>query len=65
MTFVLIRTKDRKYVARWGLGRVTSSSYTKRLEEAQVFSTRAEAETNRCPESERVVDVDTLVGGGP
>ena len=58
MTFVLIRTKDRKYVARWN----SEHSYTARLEDAQVFTTRDDAETNRCPESERVVDVDSLVG---
>ena len=60
MTFVLVRTKDRKYVARWG----SASSYTSRLEDAQVFKTKEDAETNRCPENERVVDVDSLVGGG-
>ncbi len=60
MTFVLIRTKDRKYVARWN----SAHSYTARLEDAQVFATKSEAETNRCPESERVVALDTLVGGG-
>lgn len=56
--FVLVRD-DGKYVARSG----SLHSYVARLEDAQIFSTYAAADQNRCG-NERVKDVaDILMGG--
>lgn len=54
--FVIVRT-DGKYVAVPGM----ESSYTDRLELAQRFSTRQQAERNRCIENETVVHLDNLL----
>jgi len=51
--FVLKRTSDGKYVAKPG----SNNSYTKYLQHARVFRTREEAERDRCPENERIVEV--------
>jgi hypothetical protein len=50
---VLKRTSDGKYVAKPG----SKNSYTKYLQHARVFRTREEAERDRCPENERIVEV--------
>lgn len=54
--FVLVRD-DGKYVAPPG----QQHSYTKRLEEAQIFSTRDKADAQRCVENEQVVPVESLL----
>lgn len=51
--FALKRNSDGKYVARPG----SKNSYTKFLQHARVFRTREEAERDRCPENERIVDI--------
>lgn len=51
--FALKRTTDGKYVAKPG----SKNSYTKVLQHARVFRTREEAERDRCPENERIVEV--------
>ena len=51
--FALKRTSDGKYVARPG----SKNSYTKFLQHARVFRAREEAERDRCPENERIVEV--------
>lgn len=53
--YVLRRT-DGKYVARSG----SEHSYTRKLEDAQVFKTYDEAERNRCIENETVCAVEQL-----
>lgn len=58
MTYVLQHKKTHRYVARWG----SEHSYTKKLEEAQVFTSKAEAERNACVESEVVRELTSLVG---
>jgi hypothetical protein len=55
--FVLVHNETGKYVAEPG----QDKSYTQRLEEAQTFSTREEAERNRCDQSERIAAVDSLL----
>lgn len=55
---MLMRTTDRKYVARFG----SEQSYTKYLQHAQVFATRDEAEKHRCPGNERIVELDSILG---
>ncbi len=45
------------YVTRAG----SSGSYTKNLEHAQKYDTREEADANRCPENEVVIDVYDLL----
>lgn len=52
-------TRVGMYAARSG----SQHSYTARLEDARVFSTREAAEAECC-ENERVIDVDDLVGTG-
>jgi len=55
--FVLKRTgkshRHGQYVAKPG----SKNSYTKYLQHARVFRTREEAERDRCPENERIVEV--------
>lgn len=53
----VIRRDDGLYVAKTGSDYV----YTKRLENAKVFSTREEADKNRCIDNEMVVDVHDLL----
>jgi hypothetical protein len=57
MRFVLVKHEDGKYVSRPG----SLHSYTKRLEKALVFTTRAAAEKSKCG-NESVVDLDQLLG---
>jgi len=47
--------KGSLYVAKEGL----PCSYTKVVKKARKFKTKEEAERNRCPENERVVDLLT------
>jgi hypothetical protein len=56
--YVLQRTTDGKFVARPG----SAHSYVKELQLAQAFSTKEEADRARCPESERIVRVEDLMG---
>lgn len=51
--FVLQRTTDGKWVAEPG----SHNSYVSKIENARVFKTRAEAEKDRCPENERIVEI--------
>lgn len=44
---------DGKYVAKPG----SKLSYTDRLESAQIYLSREDAESNKCPENERVIRV--------
>jgi hypothetical protein len=55
--YVLRRTSDGAYVAQPG----SASSYTRKLEHAQTFSTRDDAVKASCPENERPVDVWALM----
>jgi hypothetical protein len=50
MPFVIQRT-DGAYVARAG----SNSSYTRLLQNAQLYSSEKLADLNRCPENERVL----------
>lgn len=45
------------YVARSG----SASSYTRNIERAQKYDTREEADANRCPDNEIVIDVWRLL----
>lgn len=56
--FVIQDTKSGKYVAYPG----SNSSFTPRLENARVFPTREIAERERCPQSERIVNLDGIFG---
>ena len=51
--FALKRTTDGKYVAKPG----SKDSYTKYLQHARIFRTKEEAERDRCPGNERIVEV--------
>ncbi len=53
---VLVRT-DGKYVARPG----SEQSYTSKLEDAQLFRNREEAQRNACVENERVEYLSLLL----
>jgi hypothetical protein len=55
--YVLKRHEDGRYVARSG----AAHSYTKRLEEAQVFRTRGSAEAGKCG-NEYAVPLSQIVG---
>lgn len=55
--YVLQRTSDGAFVARPG----SASSYTLMLHKAQTYKTREEAEMHRCPENERILDVDDIM----
>lgn len=56
MPYVIKHTNGRKgYVTEPGSKR----SYTPSLQRARVFNTREEAEGNRCPGNEYVVEIDT------
>lgn len=50
----VIKRTDGVYVARPG----SRSSYTPKLQDAQVFNTRAEADRARCPGNEIIVSVE-------
>jgi hypothetical protein len=54
--YVLKHKENGKYVARPG----SKHSYTRKLEDAQIFATRWEAETASCVESESAVYLETL-----
>ena len=56
MMFV-IQKGDGWYVARSGM----QSSYTRFLQYAQVFKTREDAEKERCPDNERVVNITEIM----
>lgn len=56
--FILKRNEDGAYVARPG----SSGSYTGRLEEAQVFTSRTAAEANKCG-NETAYPVETCLSG--
>jgi hypothetical protein len=56
MMFV-IKRNDGHYVA-WPGRR---SSYTRFLQYARVFKTRADAEKERCPDNERVVNITEIM----
>ena len=51
--YCLHRIEDGKFVARPG----SQYSYTKFQRNAQMFKTKEEAEQNRCPDNERIVEV--------
>jgi len=53
----IIKRSDGAYVSRPG----STSSYTRRIEEAQKFMSREEAEQNRCPGNEYVLSVDSIL----
>lgn len=53
----VIQRLDGCYVAKLG----SAWSYTRRLEDARKFPTRADAEREICPENERVVAVTDLL----
>lgn len=55
MAYVIIRTGN-VYVADMNKS-TTGGSYTNKLQYAKVFATREEAERDRCPGNERVVDL--------
>lgn len=59
LMFVLRHNETRKYVSVGG----RESSYTPKLEQAQVFDTQEEATNNRCVESEDIVGVRSLLLG--
>lgn len=46
------------YVAKPGL----PTSYTHNIRKVQIFTTREQAEANRCPDNEVVVDLYPLIG---
>jgi len=54
MSYVLQRTTDRRFVAPPG----REPSYVRMLQHARIFSTRAAAERERCPENERALSLD-------
>lgn len=56
MRYVLQRT-DGAFVAQPG----GKASYTPYLQRAQFFRTREEAEAQRCPGNELVVDLDSII----
>jgi hypothetical protein len=53
--FMLKRT-DGKYVGKPG----SKHSYTTRIDLARVYKTKEEAEKDRCPENEHVVEIPRL-----
>ncbi len=57
MSLYVIRREDGQYVTRTG----SEHSYTRKLEKARTFTTRADAERERCPENERVCSVESLI----
>lgn len=58
MGFVLVRIPDGAYVARSG----SIHSYTRKLEQAQVFKSRENANQNRCV-NETIQSLEELLGG--
>lgn len=54
--FVIQRTTDGAFVADMRLN-PSGSSYTHKLQFARTFPTREQADADRCPENERVLDV--------
>lgn len=57
LTMFVLRRDDGKYVAPSG----SEHSYVDRLEEAQVYRTREEAEDERCVENETIVALSDLL----
>lgn len=57
MAYVLIRTTDGAFVARKG----SASSYTNKLQHAEVYSTKESANNDRCPENEQSVHIDDIL----
>ena len=53
----LLQRTDGLYVAKRG----APHSYTRKMEQAEVFPTRDAAERNRCVENERIVAVSELI----
>lgn len=58
MSYVIQDIKSGKYVAMPG----SESSFTRELLNARKFPTREIADKERCPDSERVVDLRQLLG---
>ena len=56
--YVIIRVTDKLFVSWPG----TASSYTRMLQHARQWPTRETAERERCPENERVISVDSVMG---
>lgn len=60
--YILKRTTDGRYVADMQKSK-TGSSYTPDIRQAKQYATREQADDNRCPENERIVDLhDELEG---
>lgn len=59
MNYVIRRIPDGAYVAREFL----PGSYTRKLERARLFPTRAAAEHDRCPDNEEIVHINELLRG--
>ena len=57
--FVLKRDGDGAYVAKNGIG----LSYTKKLELADIFKTREDADRSRCVENEKIVPLSEILSG--
>jgi hypothetical protein len=58
MSYILRRTdQGGGYVAKPGISR----SYTRRLDQAQKFATRDEADANRCKENEVIEDLERVL----
>ena len=55
--WIIVRIPDGAFVARAG----SPSSYTRRLQHARTFATREQAEADRCPENERVRQIDDVI----
>lgn len=60
--YALIRIPDGSYVADVARN-PTGSSYTRKLEHARIYPTREAADSDRCPENERIVDIAALLSG--
>jgi hypothetical protein len=57
MPFVIQRNEDGAFVRPGG----HETSYTHKLQEAEVYRTREEAERNRCPGNEHVTDLESVL----
>ena len=57
--YVIINTETKHFVALPGL----RHSYTKKLQYARTFRTEESANKEICPENEKVVKVESLIGG--
>ncbi len=61
MNLYVIQRADGMFVAKDG----SEHSYTDRLQDAQVYQTREDAERNRCPGNERAVSIADAIGSSP